>query len=114
MKRVKKFTNKNLIKKNFKKKTGGQILINCLYNEGVRVIFGLAGIQMYHAIMPILEYSNIRFITTRHEQATTYMADGYARAGGKIGVAMVVPGPGLQNAVANVPDFFTNVISYVR
>ena len=61
MKRVKKFTNKNLIKKNFKKKTGGQILINCLYNEGVRVIFGLAGIQMYHAIMPILEYSNIRF-----------------------------------------------------
>tara|TARA_B100002051_G_C16741073_1_gene644349 strand:+ start:1274 stop:2938 length:1665 start_codon:yes stop_codon:yes gene_type:complete len=108
MKRVKKFTNKNLIKKNFKKKTGGQILINCLYNEGVRVIFGLAGIQMYHAIMPILEYSNIRFITTRHEQATTYMADGYARAGGKIGVAMVVPGPGLQNASAGITNAYAS------
>ncbi len=58
--------------------TGGESLINCLYNEGVRVIFGLPGVQMYHAVVPILDYPDIKFITTRHEQATTYMEDVYA------------------------------------
>jgi acetolactate synthase-1/2/3 large subunit len=66
--------------------TGGQSLIRCLYNEGIRVIFGLPDVQMYHTIIPILDYPDMKFITTRHEQATTYMADGYARAGGKIEV----------------------------
>ena len=91
-----------------KKMTGGQSLINSLYNEGVRVIFGLPGIQLYHAIAPILEYNDLKFITTRHEQATTYMADGYARAGGKVGVAMVVPGPGLQNASAGITNAYAS------
>ena len=91
-----------------KKMTGGETLIHCLHNEGIRVIFGLAGIQMYHAIIPILDYPDMQFITTRHEQATTYMADGYARAGGKIGVAMVVPGPGLQNASAGITNAYAS------
>ena len=86
--------------------SGGQSLINCLYNEGVRVIFGLPGVQIYHAVVPILDYPDMKFITTRHEQATTYMADGYARAGGNIGVAMVVPGPGLQNASAGLTNAY--------
>lgn len=60
--------------------TGGQALIHCLYQEGVRVIFGLPGVQMYHAVIPIIDYPDLKFITTRHEQATTYMADGYSRA----------------------------------
>ena len=54
--------------------TGGQTLINSLYEEGVRVIFGLPGVQMYHAVIPVLDYPDMKFITTRHEQATTYMA----------------------------------------
>jgi len=87
---------KKISKKNIKTITGGRSLIRCLYNEGVKVIFGLPGVQIYHAIIPILDYPDIRFITTRHEQSTTCMADGYARAGGKIGVAMMVPGPGWQ------------------
>ena len=91
-----------------KSMSGGQALIHCLYNEGVRVIFGLAGVQMYHAIIPILKYPNMKFITTRHEQATTYMADGYARAGRRIGVAMVVPGPGLQNASAGITNAYAS------
>jgi acetolactate synthase-1/2/3 large subunit len=49
----------------------------------------------------------IRFIATRHEQATTYMADGYARAGGGIGVALVVPGPGLLNASAGLATAYS-------
>ncbi len=100
-------SNKKKIKK-FRSLTGGQSLIRCLYKEGIRVIFGLPGVQMYHAIIPILDYSDIKFITTRHEQATTYMADGYARAGGKIGVAMVVPGPGLQNASAGITNAYAS------
>ena len=91
-----------------KKITGGQSLIHSLYSEGVKVIFGLAGVQMYHAIISILGYPEMKFITTRHEQASTYMADGYARASGKIGVAMVVPGPGLQNASAGITNAYAS------
>ncbi len=82
--------------------TGGQALAKSLYREGVRVIFGLPGVQLYHAVDAIAQEPGIRFITTRHEQATAYMADGYARASGEVGTAMVVPGPGLLNASAAI------------
>ena len=82
------------------KMTGGQALAKSLYREGVRVIFGLPGVQLYHLLDALYDEPGIRFITTRHEQATTYMADGYARAGGGIGTALVVPGPGLLNSAA--------------
>ena len=95
-------------KKKIVKITGGKALIKCLHEEGVRIIFGLPGVQIYDAIIPILEYPDMQFITARHEQATTYMADGYARAGGKIGVAMVVPGPGLQNASAGITNAYAS------
>ncbi|MFP6652325.1 MAG: thiamine pyrophosphate-dependent enzyme [Dehalococcoidia bacterium] len=84
------------------KMTGGQALAKSLYREGVRVIFGLPGVQLYHMMDGLYDEPGIRFINTRHEQATTYMADGYARAGGGIGTALVVPGPGLQNASAGI------------
>ena len=73
-----------------------------LYLEGVRVIFGLPGVQLYHAMDALYQEPGIRFISTRHEQATAYMADGYSRAGGGIGAALVVPGPGLLNASAAI------------
>ena len=82
--------------------TGGQALIKSMHQEGVRVIFGLPGVQMYHALDPLYDEREIRFIATRHEQAAAYMAFGYSMAGGGIGTAMVVPGPGLQNASAGV------------
>ena len=77
------------------KMTGGQALAKSLYLEGVRVIFGLPGVQLYHE-------PGIRFVTTSHEQATAYMADGYSRAGGGVGTALMVPGPGLLNAAAGI------------
>jgi len=80
------------------KMTGGQALAKSLYREGVRVIFGLPGVQLYHMMDGLYDEPGIRFITVRHEQATAYMADGYARASGEIGTALVVPGPGLLNA----------------
>ena len=65
--------------------TGGQALVKSLHREGVRVMFGLPGVQLYHALDPLYDEPDIRFVNTRHEQATTYMADGYARAGGTVG-----------------------------
>jgi acetolactate synthase-1/2/3 large subunit len=83
--------------------TGGQALVRSLLVEGVSVVFGLPGVQLY-GVMDALreEAARVRFVVTRHEQATGYMADGYARAGGNFGVALVVPGPGLLNASAGL------------
>ncbi len=79
--------------------TGGQALAQSLRVEGVEVIFGLPGVQLDWAVDALYaERSNIRFIQTRHEQATAYMADGYARVSGRPGVCLVVPGPGVLNA----------------
>ena len=89
------------------KMTGGQALMKSLYREGVRVIFGLPGVQLYHAMDALYDEPGIRFITTRHEQATAYMADGFSRAGGGIGTALVVPGPGLLNASAGISTAYS-------
>ena len=80
------------------KLSGGEALVKSLVREGVEVVFGLPGVQMYGIIAAIRDEPGIRMITTRHEQATTYMADGYSRVTGKPGVALVVPGEGLYNA----------------
>jgi acetolactate synthase-1/2/3 large subunit len=82
--------------------TGGEALVASLYREGVRVIFGLPGVQLYGVLAALRDEPRIRLIVARHEQATSYMADGYARAGGTIGTALVVPGPGLLNAMAGL------------
>ena len=89
------------------KMTGGQALAKSLYREGVRVIFGLPGVQLYHMMDGLYDEPGIRFITVRHEQATAYMADGYARASGEIGTALMVPGPGLLNASAGVSTAYS-------
>ena len=83
--------------------SGGEALVQSLVQEGVEVVFGIPGIQMYGIVAALRDEPSIRMITTRHEQATTYMADGYARASGKPGVAMVVPGVGLYNAASGWP-----------
>jgi acetolactate synthase-1/2/3 large subunit len=87
--------------------TGGEALAKQLAREGIRVVFGLPGVQLYGAIAGLRDEKSITFITARHEQATTYMADGYARAGGGIGAALVVPGPGLLNAAAGLSTAYS-------
>ena len=77
------------------KMSGGEALAKSLVKEGVEVVFGIPGVQMYGIVAGLRDEPEIQMITTRHEQATTYMADGYARASGKPGVALVVPGVGL-------------------
>jgi acetolactate synthase I/II/III large subunit len=81
--------------------TGGQALAQSLEAQGVATLFALPGVQLDYAFDALYD-TRIRVITTRHEQAAGYMADGYARTTGRPGVCMVVPGPGLLNASAAV------------
>jgi acetolactate synthase I/II/III large subunit len=81
--------------------TGGQALVQSLEREGLASLFGLPGVQLDWAYDALYEARDrIDVVHTRHEQATAYMADGYARTTGEIGACMVVPGPGLLNASA--------------
>ncbi|WP_210327557.1 thiamine pyrophosphate-binding protein [Aminobacter carboxidus] len=83
--------------------TGGQALVAQLLEEGVADIFGIPGIQLDWAVDAIRSQPDrIRYIMPRHEQATSYMADGYARTTGREGVFMVVPGPGVLNALSGL------------
>ena len=90
------------------KMSGGEALAKSLANEGVEVVFGIPGIQIYGIVAGLWDEPSIRMITTRHEQATTYMADGYARASGKPGVALVVQrGVGLYNAASGLTNAYS-------
>ncbi|MBA2520503.1 MAG: thiamine pyrophosphate-binding protein [Chloroflexia bacterium] len=81
--------------------TGGEALVASLIGEGIDTIFGLPGVQLDGAFDALYtERDRVRVLQTRHEQGAAYMADGYARASGKVGTCLVVPGPGLLNAAA--------------
>ncbi|HEX9616306.1 MAG TPA: biosynthetic-type acetolactate synthase large subunit [Anaerolineales bacterium] len=83
------------------KKAGAEILWECMVREGVEVVFGYPG----GANMPIydamLNYP-VHHVLVRHEQGAAHMADGYARASGKVGVAMATSGPGATNLVTGI------------
>src|SRR6185312_14602801 len=83
------------------KRTGAQIVWEVLTAEGVEVVFGYPG----GAIMPVydamLDY-RIHHVLVRHEQGAAHMADGYARASGKVGVALATSGPGATNLVTGI------------
>ncbi len=83
------------------KKAGAEILWECMQREGVEVVFGYPG----GANMPIydamLNYP-VHHVLVRHEQGAAHMADGYARASGKVGVAMATSGPGATNLVTGI------------
>lgn len=89
------------------KLSGGEALIKSLVREGVEVVFGLPGVQMYGIVAALRDEPSIKFVVTRNETATTYMADGYARTTGKPGVALVVPGPGIYNAGGGLSTAFS-------
>src|SRR5690606_25803509 len=78
-----------------------QAIARTLHSYGVDTIFGLPGVQLDNLFDALYEMRDeIRVLNTRHEQATAYMALGYAQSTGKVGVCLVVPGPGLLNATA--------------
>jgi acetolactate synthase-1/2/3 large subunit len=81
--------------------TGAQILWDCLVRQGVNVVFGYPGGAILPAYDAMLDYP-IRHVLVRHEQGATHMADGYARATGKVGVAVATSGPGATNMVTGI------------
>jgi acetolactate synthase I/II/III large subunit len=83
------------------KRTGAQILWECLVREGVTTVFGYPGGAILPAYDAMLDYP-IRHVLVRHEQGATHMADGYARAGGGVGVAIATSGPGATNMVTGI------------
>jgi acetolactate synthase-1/2/3 large subunit len=88
-------------------RTGGEALAEQLVREGVKHVFGVPGVQLDWAVDGLRKVArDIDYVVTRHEQATSYMADGYARTTGDVGVCMVVPGPGLLNAMAGLSTAF--------
>ena len=81
--------------------TGAQILWECLVREGVDTVFGYPGGAILPAYDALLEYP-IRHVLVRHEQGAAHMADGYARASGKVGVAVATSGPGATNLTTGI------------
>jgi acetolactate synthase-1/2/3 large subunit len=81
--------------------SGGEAIVRSLVENDVDTVFGLPGAQMYPLFDALYqERARIRTIGARHEQGTAYMAFGYARSTGKVGVFSVVPGPGVLNTAA--------------
>jgi acetolactate synthase I/II/III large subunit len=85
----------------FMSKTGAHILWECLVREGVTDVFGYPGGAILPAYDALLDYP-IRHVLVRHEQGATHMADGYARASGRVGVAVATSGPGATNMVTGI------------
>ena len=83
------------------KRTGAEILWEALVREGVTDVFGYPGGAILPAYDAMLQYP-IRHVLVRHEQGATHMADGYARASGKVGVAIATSGPGATNMVTGI------------
>jgi acetolactate synthase-1/2/3 large subunit len=80
--------------------SGGSAIVQSLLKHGVDTVFGLPGAQIYGLFDALYNASEIRVIGARHEQATAYMAFGYAKSTGRVGTYAVVPGPGVLNTTA--------------
>jgi len=83
--------------------TGAELLVEALRAAGVEVVFGLPGVHNL-PLWKALAGSEIRLVTVRHEQAAAYAADGYARATGRVGVALTTTGPGAANTLGAVGE----------
>ncbi|MEW5898522.1 MAG: biosynthetic-type acetolactate synthase large subunit [Bacillota bacterium] len=93
-------------------KSGAQILVECLIEQGVDTIFGYPG----GAVLPIYDAlydSKIRHILTRHEQGAAHAADGYARASGRPGVCLATSGPGATNLVTGIANAYMDSVPLV-
>jgi acetolactate synthase I/II/III large subunit len=82
--------------------TGAEIVMECLLREGVDVIFGYPGGAILPTYDAMTKYPQIHHVLVRHEQGASHMADGYARATGKVGVAIATSGPGATNLVTGL------------
>ena len=95
------------------KMTGAEIVIRCLQEEKVEVMFGYPGGAVLHIYDELFKQDQVKHILVRHEQAAVHAADGYARSTQKVGVALVTSGPGATNAVTGIATAYMDSIPIV-
>ncbi len=93
--------------------SGAQMVCEAIIAEGVKTIFGYPGGAIMHVYDEIYKQTGFEHILNRHEQASVHAADGYARATGDVGVAMVTSGPGFTNAVTGLATAYMDSIPMV-
>lgn len=92
---------------------GAEIIIKAFANEGVDVVFGYPGGAILPFYDALFKQNRVRHILTRHEQAASHAAEGYARSTGKVGVITVTSGPGATNAITGLTDAYLDSIPLV-
>ena len=92
---------------------GAEMLVRALHKEGVEYVWGYPGGSVLFIYDEIFKQDKFEHILVRHEQAAVHAADGYARATGKVGVALVTSGPGVTNAVTGIATAYTDSIPMV-
>ena len=92
---------------------GAEVLIKALQAEGVEQLWGYPGGAVLYIYDALYKQDTINHVLVRHEQAAVHAADGYARATGEVGVALVTSGPGLTNAVTGIATAYTDSIPIV-
>src|SRR5579862_6815779 len=93
--------------------SGAQILLECLRQEGVTHIFGYPGGAVLPIYDALYDVEGIEHILVRHEQGASHMADGFARATGKVGVCLATSGPGATNLVTGIATAYMDSIPMV-
>ncbi|WP_455755895.1 acetolactate synthase large subunit [Sulfurimonas sp.] len=93
--------------------SGAQMVIEALIAEGVDTVFGYPGGAIMNVYDEIYKQDGFKHILNRHEQASVHAAEGYAKASGKVGVAMITSGPGFTNAVTGLADAYMDSIPLV-
>ncbi|MDP1654721.1 MAG: acetolactate synthase 3 catalytic subunit [Hylemonella sp.] len=92
---------------------GAEILIKALQAEGVKYVWGYPGGAVLHIYDAFYKQDSIQHVLVRHEQAAVHAADGYARATGDVGVALVTSGPGVTNAITGIATAYMDSIPMV-
>ena len=92
---------------------GSEILVRCLQAEGVQFLWGYPGGAVLYIYDALYKQQTIQHVLVRHEQAAVHAADGYARATGDVGVALVTSGPGVTNAVTGIATAYMDSIPMV-
>ncbi len=93
--------------------SGAQMVIEALIAEGVDTVFGYPGGAIMNVYDEIYKQDGFKHILNRHEQASIHAAEGYSKASGKVGVAMITSGPGFTNAVTGLADAYMDSIPMV-
>ena len=93
--------------------SGSQMIMEALHEEGVEIVFGYPGGAALNIYDETYKQKYFKHVLVRHEQAATHAADGYARASGKVGVALVTSGPGFTNAVTGLATAYSDSIPIV-